>query len=328
VHGKDLPGHVATLRACERRRCLRKQRRENGRCRSRLAFPPEIHVATLAAARPRRFLCFMTDAHAPSRDIEALLAIMRRLRDPDSGCPWDVEQDFASIAPYTIEEAYEVAGAIEDENWPELKDELGDLLLQVVFHSRMAEERKLFDFGDVVAAITAKMIRRHPHVFASGAAMETSEAQTLAWEDHKKKERAEKATDGGKLLDGVPRALPALLRTLKFQKRLSSVGFDWDSAPKVLEKIVEEAQEVAEAQALGLPQAKIEEEIGDLLFVVVNLARHLKVDPETALRVTNSKVERRFGYVEEQLATRGRTASEASLEEMEALWQAAKPAVG
>ena len=268
----------------------------------------------------------MTDQ--PSRDIEALLAIMRALRDPKTGCPWDVEQDFASIAPYTIEEAYEVAGTIEDENWPELKDELGDLLLQVVFHARMAEEKKLFDFGDVVAAITAKMIRRHPHVFGAGAAVESSEAQTLAWEDHKKKERAEKAAGGGKLLDDVPRALPALLRALKLQKRLASVGFDWDSAPRVLEKLVEEAGEIVEAQKSGLPHAKIEEEIGDLLLVVVNLARHLKVDPEAALRVTNAKVVNRFGFVEGELAAKGRVAADASLDEMEALWQAAKKTVG
>ncbi|HUB85503.1 MAG TPA: nucleoside triphosphate pyrophosphohydrolase [Rhizomicrobium sp.] len=270
----------------------------------------------------------MTDQTAPSRDIDALLAIMRRLRDPDGGCPWDIQQNFASIAPYTIEEAYEVAGAIEDENWPELKDELGDLLLQVVYHARMAEERKLFDFGDVVAAITAKMIRRHPHVFASGAAVENAEAQTVAWEDHKKQERAGKAAGAAKLLDDVPRALPALLRALKLQKRLASVGFDWDSTPKVLEKLVEEAHEIVDAQKAGLPQAKIEEEVGDLLFVLVNLARHLKVDPEAALRVTNAKVVSRFGFIEQELAARGRSAAEASLDEMEALWQAAKKSVG
>lgn len=270
----------------------------------------------------------MTDKITPSRDIATLLDIMRRLRDPNDGCPWDIQQDFASIAPYTIEEAYEVAGAIEDENWLELKDELGDLLLQTVYHARMAEEQKLFDFGDVVAAITAKMIRRHPHVFGAGVAVETSEAQTVAWEEHKKMEHAEKAAGAPKLLDDVPRALPALLRALKLQKRLASVGFDWDSAPKVLEKVVEEAHEIVDAQKQGLPQAKIEEEVGDLLFVVANLARHLKVDPEAALRVTNAKVVRRFGFVEKELAAAGKSASEASLDEMESLWQAAKKAVG
>ena len=255
-------------------------------------------------------------------DIAALLDIMRRLRDPDSGCPWDLEQDFASIAPYTIEEAYEVAGAIEDENWPELKDELGDLLLQVVFHARMAEEKKLFAFADVVAAINDKMIRRHPHVFASGAAVEDSEAQTVAWEEHKKKERAAKAADGASLLDDVPRALPALLRALKLQKRAASVGFDWDNAAKVVEKIAEEAHEIVEARDTA-PE-KLEEEVGDLLFAVANLARHLKVDPENALRAANAKFMRRFKVIESKLARQGKTPDEASLDEMEAIWQAAK----
>jgi ATP diphosphatase len=274
------------------------------------------------------FYAGMTQKIVPARDIAALIAIMRALRDPNTGCPWDKEQTFVSIAPYTIEEAYEVAGAIEDENWPELKDELGDLLLQVVYHARMAEEQKLFDFGDVVAAITAKMIRRHPHVFAPGAAVESAEAQTVAWEDHKKAERARKASGPAALLDDVPSALPALMRALKLQKRLASVGFDWDSTSKVLEKLVEEAGEIVDAQKRGLPQAKIEEEVGDLLFVVVNLARHLKVDPEAALRVTNAKVVSRFGFVEKELAARRSSAVDASLDEMEELWQAAKKMVG
>ncbi len=255
-------------------------------------------------------------------DIAALLDIMRRLRDPKDGCPWDIEQDFASIAPYTIEEAYEVAGAIEDQNWPELKDELGDLLLQVVFHARMAEEKKLFDFANVVAAINDKMIRRHPHVFASGAEVESSEAQTVAWEEHKKKERAAKMVDGGSLLDDVPRALPALLRAVKLQKRAASVGFDWDNAAKVVEKIAEEAQEIVEARDTA-PE-KLEEEVGDLLFAVANLARHLKVDPENALRTTNAKFMRRFKMIEDELARQGKTPDDASLDEMEAIWQAAK----
>ncbi len=252
-------------------------------------------------------------------DIESLLEIMRRLRAPETGCPWDREQDFASIAPYTIEEAYEVASAIEHQDWPALKDELGDLLFQVVFHSRMAEERGLFAFGDVVAAITGKMLRRHPHVFAGNTGIDSAAAQTVAWEEHKKQERAAKAQTG--LLDDVPRALPALLRALKLQKRAASVGFDWDSAPKVLEKVIEEAHEIVEAQEQGLPQEKIAEEVGDLLFVAANLARHLKVDPEDALRGANAKFERRFRFIERSLGSR---LEEASLEEMEALWQRAK----
>ena len=255
-------------------------------------------------------------------NIESLLEIMRRLRDPVTGCPWDREQDFATIAPYTIEEAYEVAGAIEDGDWASLKDELGDLLFQVVFHARMAEERGLFGFQDVVAAVCEKMLRRHPHVFGGVDGIETAEAQTLAWEDHKKRERAAKAAGG--LLDDVPRALPALLRAVKLQKRASTVGFDWDSAPKVVEKIVEEAAEIAEAHAQGADSDKIEEEFGDLLFAASNLARHMKVDPEAALRAANAKFTRRFGSIERALAAQGRTTAEASLDEMEALWQEAK----
>ncbi|HTQ14586.1 MAG TPA: nucleoside triphosphate pyrophosphohydrolase [Rhizomicrobium sp.] len=255
-----------------------------------------------------------------AHDITALLAIMRRLRDPGTGCPWDIAQSFATIAPYTIEEAYEVCGAIEDEDWAALKDELGDLLLQVVYHARMAEERGLFDFGDVVAAISDKMIRRHPHVFGEGGAVAGAEAQAAAWEDHKKKERRA----GGSVMDGVPLALPALLRAVKLQKRAATVGFDWDSAPRVLEKVIEEAGEIVEAQQAGAPPGKIQDEIGDLLFVIVNLARHLKIDPETALRGTNAKVVRRFKFIEKSLAAHGRTPADASLDEMEALWQRAK----
>ncbi len=258
----------------------------------------------------------------PSSDIAILVEIMRRLRDPKSGCPWDIEQDFATIAPYTIEEAYEVAGAIEDQDWPALKGELGDLLFQAVYHAQMAKESGLFDFGDVVEAVTAKMIRRHPHVFGSSPQIESAAAQTVAWEEHKKRERAEKKAHG--VLDDVPRALPALLRAEKLQKRASSVGFDWDSAPKVLEKVAEEAREIVEAQAAGAPTEKLEDEIGDLLFVVVNLARHLKVDPEKALRSTNAKFVRRFKAIEAALAAHGKTPAEASLDEMEALWQHAK----
>jgi nucleoside triphosphate diphosphatase len=264
----------------------------------------------------------MTDTGHPK--IESLLEIMRRLRDPQTGCPWDVEQTFASIAPYTIEEAYEVAGAIEDKDWPALKDELGDFLFQAVFHARMAEEQGLFDFGDVVAAITDKMIRRHPHVFADRGGIDSAEKQTVAWEEHKKKERAEKVMGGESLLADIPRALPALLRAVKLQNRASSVGFDWDSASKVVEKIAEEAQEIVEAQAEGAGPEKLEEEMGDLLFAVANLARHLKVDPETALRAANAKFIRRFKVIESELAKQGKTPAGASLDEMEAIWQIAK----
>jgi len=258
----------------------------------------------------------------PSRNIAALIEIMRRLRDPDGGCPWDQEQTFQTIAPYTIEEAYEVAGAIEDGDWSALKDELGDLLLQIVYHARMAEERGLFRFGDVVEAITAKMIARHPHVYANEIVAD-ADAQTLAWESHKRRERDLRPGKQG-LLDDVPRALPALLRAEKLQKRLASVGFDWDSPERVLEKVAEEAGEIVAARAEGASAAKLEDEIGDLLFVIANLARHLKVDPEAALRSTNAKVMRRFAWIEAELAAKGRKPSDATLEEMEALWVDAK----
>jgi MazG family protein len=256
-----------------------------------------------------------------SDPVSKLIEIMRALRDPAGGCPWDQEQTFATIAPYTIEEAYEVAGAIEDEDWPALKDELGDLLLQVVFHSRMAEEKKLFDFSDVAAAITDKMIRRHPHVFGDKDGIDTAAEQTLAWEEHKKKERAEKRHG---VLDGVPSALPALLRAVKLQNRAASIGFDWDSASKVVEKIAEEANEIVEAQNVGAGKVRVEEEFGDLLFALANLARHLQIDPETALRSANAKFVRRFSYIERNLKSRGSTPAEATLDEMEALWQEAK----
>jgi nucleoside triphosphate diphosphatase len=264
----------------------------------------------------------MTNPPEASRDIEVLLEIMRRLRGTD-GCPWDREQSFATIAPYTVEEAYEVAASIEDNDLKALPGELGDLLFQVVFHARMAEEQGLFDFGDVVEAVTAKMIRRHPHVFGGAEAPRDAQTQVLAWEDLKAAERAVKAQSsmsGASILDDVPLALPALLRAEKLQRRASSVGFDWDDARKVVEKIAEEAREVAEA----VDQAQRQEEIGDLLFVVANLARHLKVDPEAALRAANAKFTRRFHYIEAALSAEGRTASAASLDEMEALWQKAK----
>jgi MazG family protein len=255
---------------------------------------------------------------ASSRDIADLLDIMRRLRAPD-GCPWDREQNFDTIAPYTIEEAYEVAAAIEARDYKALPDELGDLLFQVVFHARMAEELGLFDFGDVVEAVTAKMTRRHPHVFGDGEAQKDAHSQKQAWEALKAEERS--AKNQTSILDDVPLALPALLRADKLQRRAARAGFDWDSAPKVVEKIAEEAREVVEA---GGDPAKQAEEVGDLLFVVANLARHLKVDPEAALRAANAKFTRRFHHIETALKAQGRDMAEASLEEMEALWVEAK----
>ena len=253
----------------------------------------------------------------PSRDVATLLEIMKTLREP-GGCPWDRDQSFATIAPYTIEEAYEVASAIEDQDFQALPGELGDLLFQVVFHARMAEEAGLFDFGDVVQEVTAKMIRRHPHVFGGEDAKQSAEDQKAYWESLKALERKGKAQHG--VLDDVPSALPALVRAEKLQKRASSVGFDWNNAQHVLAKIAEEAREVVEAPT----QAEREEELGDLLFVVANLARHLKVDPEAALRGANAKFTRRFRHIEAVLAARGSSPAEASLEEMEALWQDAK----
>ena len=260
----------------------------------------------------------MTNPPKPGRDVDALLEIMRTLRGPE-GCPWDRAQSFQTIAPYTVEEAYEVAASIEDRDYKALPDELGDLLFQVVFHARMAEEAGLFDFGDVVAAVTDKMIRRHPHVFGDTSATADPHSQKLAWEELKAEER--RAKDQTSVLDDVPLALPALLRAEKLQRRAASVGFDWDNAHKVVEKIAEEAREVVDA---GLDPAKRTEEIGDLLFAVANLARHLKVDPEAALRVTNAKFVRRFKFIEAALEAKGRSPADASLEEMETLWQAAK----
>ena len=272
----------------------------------------------LAARAPAPSNSAMTNLISPSRNIADLLAIMRMLRGPD-GCPWDRAQSFETIAPYTVEEAYEVAASIEDRDYKALPDELGDLLFQVVFHARMAEEAGLFDFGDVVAAVTGKMVRRHPHVFGGAEAQADPHSQKLAWEEIKAQERQAKAQTG--ILDDVPVALPALLRAEKLQRRAASVGFDWNNAAKVVKKIAEEAQEVVDA---GPDQAKRQEEIGDLLFVVANLARHLKVDPEAALRAANAKFTRRFRFIETILASDGRKPAEAGLGEMEALWQQAK----
>ena len=288
----------------------------------------EHHNAPILPPCPRNRTVFALPGDGltmATNEIAELLEIMRRLRSPAGGCPWDLEQTFATIAPYTIEEAYEVSAAIEDQDWPGLKDELGDLLFQVVFHARMAEERGLFAFGDVVDAIVNKMVRRHPHVFADAARPADAGAQTLSWEAVKAAERGAKGPAG--TLDNVPLALPALTRAEKLQKRLSSVGFDWHNPRLVLAKVAEEAAEIVEAQESGASQAELEGEVGDLLFVVANLARHLKVDPEAALRTTNAKVTRRFRWIEARLAAQGRGPKDATLDEMEALWVEAKTAV-
>jgi nucleoside triphosphate diphosphatase len=250
----------------------------------------------------------------PSRDIAVLLEVMKRLR---AGCPWDQAQTFDSVAPYTIEEAYEVASAIADKDFKALPGELGDLLFQVVFHARMAEEECHFDFGDVVEAVTAKMIRRHPHVFGDESAKFDAASQKDFWEKLKESERAKAGHTS--LLDDVASALPALTRAEKLQRRASSIGFDWNDPNLVLDKIAEEAGEVAAAKT----QDEREDEIGDLLFVIANLARHLKVDPEAALRRSNAKFTRRFQHIETVLGAR---LGEADLEEMEALWLEAKAA--
>jgi nucleoside triphosphate diphosphatase len=261
----------------------------------------------------------------PSRDILRLLEIMAALRTPGSGCPWDLEQNFRSIAPYTLEEAYEVADAIARNDLSGLEDELGDLLLQVVFHARMAEEQDAFDFGDVVEGLTTKLIRRHPHVFAD-ADGKTAEAVEGLWERIKASEKAgrsEKAAGGA--LAGVPVALPALTRALKLQTKAGRVGFDWNDPRAVLAKIREEADEI-EAELEHGNKRRMAEEVGDLLFAVVNLARHLRADPESILRETNLKFERRFAAIERALALRGKTPEQASLAEMDELWNEAKAA--
>jgi ATP diphosphatase len=255
--------------------------------------------------------------------LDRLRAIMARLRDPVTGCPWDVEQTFATIAPYTIEEAYEVADAIERQDWDELKGELGDLLFQSVFHARMAEEAGLFDLDDVASAIADKMIARHPHVFGDESNAKSADQQVQDWEAVKAAERAAKAKAG--VLDDVALGLPALMRAEKLQKRAARVGFDWPDIGLVIDKIAEESRELAEARET-LPHDKIEEEMGDLLFVMANLARHLKVDPETALRRANAKFTRRFAHIEAELAKAGKRPADSDLAEMDALWNAAKAA--
>lgn len=260
----------------------------------------------------------------PSREIERLLEIMAALRTPKTGCPWDLAQNFSTIAPYTLEEAYEVADAIARGNLADLKDELGDLLLQVVFHARMAEEQGAFDFGDVVQAITEKLIRRHPHVFADETSR-TAQAVEGLWERIKAEEKAANKTVESGALAGVPVALPALSRALKLQAKASKVGFDWNDPRAVLRKIREEADEI-EAELARAETRKAATEVGDLLFAVVNLARHLQADPETVLRQTNLKFERRFAAIERALAARGKAPLDASLAEMDALWNEAKEA--
>ncbi|MGA0593894.1 nucleoside triphosphate pyrophosphohydrolase [Enterovirga sp. CN4-39] len=264
----------------------------------------------------------------PSRDLSMLLAIMAALRTPGTGCAWDIAQSFETIAPYTLEEAYEVADAIARGDLDDLRDELGDLLLQVVFHARMAEERGAFDFGGVVEAITAKLIRRHPHVFGNARDLAPAEVKRL-WDDIKAAEKRERAAHHGSkpasILDGVPAALPSLTRADKLTRKAAKVGFEWPDIQGVTAKIEEELAEVREAAALG-DKAEIAEEVGDLLFTVANLARHLDVDPEAALAAANRKFERRFRAVEQALAAVGRSPEQSELEEMDRLWDEAKAA--
>jgi len=271
----------------------------------------------------------------PSPDISRLLEIMAALRTPRTGCPWDLEQSFASIAPYTLEEAYEVVDAIERGDLADLRDELGDLLLQVVFHARMAEEQGAFTFPDVVEAITRKLIRRHPHVFGDLQNLSPDEVKSL-WDEIKRQEKAERRAIHEKMglspdayetgfLGGIPTALPALTRAQKLTAKAAKVGFDWPDPAQVIDKIHEELEEVKEASSSG-DRDRIEDEIGDLLFSVTNLARHFGIDPETALRRTNAKFERRFRTIEDALEKQNKSLEDATLEEMEKLWVEAKSA--
>ena len=288
----------------------------------------------------------MADTLRPSRDIGRLIEVMAALRTPKTGCPWDLEQSFETIAPYTIEEAYEVADAIARRDLVDLKDELGDLLLQVVYHARIAEEQGAFAFGDVVEAVTKKMIRRHPHVFGDGTARDPS-AVKATWDQIKAEERAEKAAERGGAsssnpspenesftLADVPITLPALTRAVKLQDKAAKVGFDWPNLQPVFEKLKEEIAEFEEVALpcdprggrlrAGEPSNAINEEFGDMLFVMANIARHLQLDPETALRSANQKFTRRFAHIERALAERGKSPSQSSLAEMDALWDEAK----
>ena len=262
----------------------------------------------------------------PSRDISRLIEIMAALRTPDTGCPWDLKQDFSTIAPYTIEEAYEVADAIARGDLRDLREELGDLLLQVVYHARMAQEQGAFDFGDVVQTVSEKMLRRHPHVFGQAQELD-HEAVGKLWQEIKAQEKAAKPGPTGEegALAGIPVALPALTRALKLQNKAGDVGFDWNDPFAVLAKIREEADEI-ETELKASENNKAAREVGDLLFAVVNLARHLQADPEAVLRATNVKFERRFASIERALAARGKSPKQASLAEMDRLWNAAKAA--
>jgi ATP diphosphatase len=264
----------------------------------------------------------------PTKTTDDLLRIMAKLRDPDGGCPWDVEQDFASIAPYTIEEAYEVADAIEQSDMESLKGELGDLLLQVVFHAQMASEAGHFEYADVVNAVSEKMVVRHPHVFGD-VSIQDADAQTKAWEDQTAAERAAKAEASGRVasvLDDVARGLPALMRAEKLQKRAARVGFDWPTVEPVFDKVREELDEVSVEIDRGSDPARLEDELGDVLFTCVNLARKLGTDPETALRRTNAKFERRFRDVETFAVKDGKSLNDLDIEALEALWERAKEA--
>ena len=270
----------------------------------------------------------MSKAPSKKHGLNDLLSVMVRLRDPKTGCPWDVKQTFASIAPYTIEEAYEVADAIARHDVDGLKDELGDLLLQVVYHARMAQEQSEFDFTDVVDAITRKMFRRHPHVFVDPSMKDEFLSSDL-WERIKAEERAERGQGGGSLLDDVPVGLPGLTRAVKLQKRAAKVGFDWPDLDPVIAKAEEEIAELKAAIAEDDDESSkdhVGEEFGDLLFVMANLARHLGIDPEAALRGANAKFVRRFGNIETALASEGRKPEDSTLEEMDRLWDAAKDA--
>jgi len=261
------------------------------------------------------------DPMKPSKDIHDLIAIMAHLRTPGCGCPWDLTQDFASIAPYTIEEAYEVADAIERQDWRDLEGELGDLLLQTVYHTQMGEEAGYFSFESVANAISDKMVARHPHVFGDESREKSAAQQTRDWEKIKAAERAAKAEAG--TLDGVALGLPALTRAVKLQKRAARVGFDWPSTDQVVDKIVEEAHELVEARDT-LTHDEMTEEFGDLLFVIANLARHLNIDPEDALRSANAKFTRRFQGIEARLNAKGKRPDQSDLAEMDALWDAVK----
>ena len=259
--------------------------------------------------------------HDPDGGMPRLLEIMRRLRNPDTGCPWDIEQDFGTIAPYTIEEAYEVADAIARNDWADLEGELGDLLLQTVYHTQMGSEAGHFDFDSVVRTISNKMVARHPHVFGTESRNKTLEQQTIDWERLKAAERCAKAQT--RTLDGVAVGLPALTRAVKLQNRAARVGFDWPDTSHVIDKIKEEAAELVEARDT-LSKAEVAEEFGDLMFVVANLARHLNLDPEETLRAANAKFQRRFEAVEDALTTLNKTPAQSDLAEMDTLWDAVK----